>query len=259
MQRTIIIALTIIGKAGAFNLPGLTNIFKPPSPTASKSGLANDELQLLKSISNTGNGKDADIETQALVLSIVRRMETQATPSPTLLSNPEEAKQLDGDWYLQYTAPSEIDGSDDKRVVVDASEGSANIETRQYGNAGTVSGGGIPVDASSTAALQSFDIAESRVMNKITTGLGIVTVGGGFRQSETVPLRAVVGFDTAKLELNVGPTLDISFLFDIRAAIRGSKDAGWLETTYLSDDMRIGRGNKGSLFILTRERDVVKS
>lgn len=171
-------------------------------------------------------------------------------------------KQLDGDWYLQYTAPSEIDDAelsdDDKWVAVDAKEGSSDIETRQFKKAGSVSGGGIPVDASNSAALQSFDIGKSRVMNEIDTGWGIVTVGGTFRQSTTVPLRAVVAFDTAKLALNIGPTIDISFLFNVRAALKnGDFESGWLETTYLSNDMRIGRGNKGSMFILTRDRDAV--
>ena len=59
---------------------------------------------------------------------------------------------------MQYTAPSEIDDAelsdDDKWVAVDAKEGSSDIETRQFKKAGSVSGGGIPVDASNSAALQ---------------------------------------------------------------------------------------------------------
>ena len=76
-----------IGQASAFNLPGIANILKPPTKSSQSNtvGLANDEKQLLQAISNTGNGKNADIETQAGVLSIVRRMETKGTRSPTLL------------------------------------------------------------------------------------------------------------------------------------------------------------------------------
>eukprot|EP00584_Thalassiosira_punctigera_P018573 CAMPEP_0172554894 /NCGR_PEP_ID=MMETSP1067-20121228/56923_1 /TAXON_ID=265564 ORGANISM="Thalassiosira punctigera, Strain Tpunct2005C2" /NCGR_SAMPLE_ID=MMETSP1067 /ASSEMBLY_ACC=CAM_ASM_000444 /LENGTH=267 /DNA_ID=CAMNT_0013343355 /DNA_START=19 /DNA_END=822 /DNA_ORIENTATION=+ len=263
LKASLLVFFAALDDAGAFNLPGLANIFKPPPSAATTSESNADELQLLQAISNTGNGKDADIETQSRVLSIVRRMETSATPSSTLLSNPEEAKILDGDWFLQYTAPSEIENDDvaspdDKWVPVEASGGEAKINTRQFGGAGAVSGGGIPVDASSSVALQSFDIEKSRVTNEIQTGIGLVTVGGKFRESDTVPLRAIVAFDTAKIALNVGPTIDISFLFDIRAAIKGTKEAGWVETTYVTNDMRIGRGNKGSLFILTRDRDAVK-
>merc|ERR1711966_446585 len=146
---------------GAFNLPRLTNVFKP---TATASRIENYEPQLLRLISNTGNGKRADLDTQASVLSLVRTMETSATPSATLLSNPEEAQILDGDWFLQYTAPSEIDklDTDDKWVAVKASEGDEKIDTRQFKGAGSVSGGGIPVDASDSVALQSFDIQSEK-------------------------------------------------------------------------------------------------
>lgn len=251
-KALILVAVTAIDHAVAFNLPGLTDIFKPPTPSSAS---ANDESQLLQAISNTGYGKDADLDTQAKVLSIVRRMEKSAPPSPTLLSNPDEAKILDGAWYLQYTAPSEIEGGDeDKWVAVDAAEGETNIETRQFKQAGAVSGGGIKVDASKSPAKQSIDVENSRVMNEIMAGIGQVTVGGSFRQSTSVPNRAIVAFDTAK----IGP-IDIGFLFDIRAAIQGSKESGWLEVTYISKDLRIGRGNKGSLFVLTRDRDAVEA
>ena len=254
----------IFGSVRAFNFPTIPTItFNPPSRFVVVRGGAErkNEVQLLRTIKDTGNGKNADIPTQVRVLSIVRKIETLTPPSPTLLSNLDEAKSLlDGEWYLQYTAPSEIDGvnPDDKWVATDASEGESNIETRQFNTAGSVSGGGIPVDASSTVAVQSFDVDNSRVKNVITTGLGVVTVGGTYSQSPSSPLRAVVAFDTAKIDLTIGLTVDLSFLFDLRAAVKGSRNAGWLETTYVSKDVRIGRGNKGSVFILTRDRDALQ-
>ena len=36
------------------------------------------------------------------------------------------------------------------------------------------------------------------------------------------------------------------------AFLSGADDASWLETTYLSDKVRLGRGNKGSIFVLRR-------
>ena len=256
-------AAIIVGGAGAFNFPNMFKLPTNPAATAAAAGLAvvgdnkpkrslpNEETRLLLAISGTGSGKNADAETRSNILSIVRGMETDAPPSPTLLSNVDEATSLlDGDWLLAYTGPGEDDWA-----AVDASEGDAKITTRRFGKAGRVSGGGVPVDASESAALQSFDVRRSRVTNVIATGVGLVTVGGTYRASDAAPLRAVVAFDTAKIDLDIGPTLDISFLFDLRAAIRGSKEAGWLETTYVSDDVRIGRGNKGSMFVLTRDRE----
>ena len=190
---------------------------------------------------------------------MVRNLETTYPTSDTLLSNPEEAKILDGDWYLQYTQPSElenVDSSDDAWVPVSAE---SNIETRKFNASGTVTAAGITVDAASNIPKQSFDIANSRVQNEVMAGIGKITVAGRFRQSSAVPQRAVVAFDTAKIALKLGLTLDIGFLFGIRAALKGTDEAGWVETTYCSDLMRIGRGNKGSLFVLTRDIDAVKN
>jgi PAP_fibrillin len=34
--------------------------------------------------------------------------------------------------------------------------------------------------------------------------------------------------------------------------IRNPNADSWLDVTYLDDDLRIGRGNQGSLFVLTK-------
>ena len=248
----IIFTVGFVQPVHSFNLP---KIFKPPSlPKIQTENIPSKEAELLTAISYTAGGKNADTTTQVQVSKMVRDLETNYPPSENLLSDPEEAKILDGDWYLQYTR-----ASDDAWVPVDASEGESKIETRKFEAAGSVSGGGIPVDASKNIPRQSFDISNSRVQNEIMTGIGLVTVAGRFRQSKAVPNRAVVAFDTAKIDLNFGPTLDISIVFKIRAAVKGTDEAGWVETTYCSNNVRIGRGNKGSMFVLTRDIDAVKN
>lgn len=226
--RTILLQASLRATC-SFNLP---NIFKPPSiPSIQIESSASKEAELLGAISFTANGKNADLESQKRVLKMVRSLETTYPSSSTLLSNPDEAKILDGDWYLQYTQPSELDtrtDDDDAWVPVSASEGESNIETRKFNAAGSVAATGITVDASKNIPKQSFDIANSRVQNEIMTGIGKVTVAGRFRMSSAVPQRAVVAFDTARIALNVGPTLDISFLFGIRAALKGTDEAGKL-------------------------------
>ncbi|KAL3808409.1 hypothetical protein ACHAXA_009850 [Cyclostephanos tholiformis] len=281
------VAASTIEGASAFNLPNaffdIAGIFglPPPSIASNVPVFANavtrrlvdeETTRLLMTIADTGNGKYADVETQRRVLSIVRRLETLSPPSSTLLSDIDVARStLDGDWSLRYTAPGEVDdddcddddgdGDDDGVggwVDVESSsfgDVESGITMRRFNGAGRVSGGGIPVDASNSVALQSFDVYKSRITNVISTGVGVVTVSGTYRRSDTVPLRAVVAFDTATIALDMGPTLDLSFLFDIRAMFKGTKEAGWLETTYVSDRVRIGRGNKGSLFVLTRDGD----
>ena len=93
-----------------------------------------------------------------------------------------------------------------------------------------------------------------------------ITVGGFFRQSPNVPNRAIVAFDRATISLfqqkqqeESGLKIELGWVFSILAILRGSKDSGWLETTFLDDEVRLGRGNKGTMFVLTRDRNAVTS
>ena len=44
-------------------------------------------------------------------------------------------------------------------------------------------------------------------------------------------------------------------LLAIDFQIKKEDQKGWLETTYLDQDLRIGRGNEGNLFVLRRMRN----
>ena len=104
-------------------------------------------------------------------------------------------------------------------------------------------------------------VKNSIVTNEIDLDFGRVCVGGPFRQSTKVPNRAVVSFERCDITLKSGFQLKLGFLFDILAFARGTKESGWLETTYIDDNMRIGRGNKGEcwcvLYFLVRSTHVV--
>lgn len=97
----------------AFQFPSIPTFLKPPTDAgggggnAFASSLTQKKAQLLETVSYTQNGKMAEPPTQAKVLSIVRGIET-SSPFGSL-SNPDEAKALDGTWYLQYTSPSQIE------------------------------------------------------------------------------------------------------------------------------------------------------
>jgi hypothetical protein len=42
------------------------------------------------------------------------------------------------------------------------------------------------------------------------------------------------------------------FLPSLDFGIENREQRGWLDITYLDNDMRIGRGNEGSVFVLTK-------
>jgi hypothetical protein len=140
-----------------------------------------------------------------------------------------------------------------------SSEGDSNIDTRKIKIQGSVRAGKFDVDTSNRVTTQTIDVAQQRILNNVEQDFGFITVGGSFRASDTVKTRAVVAFDKADIEFKNGFVLSLGFLFSIIAAFRGGiKDNGWLETTFLDEELRIGRGNKGSLFVLTRDKDAVK-
>jgi len=198
------------------------------------------------------------------ILRKVRQLETSKPAPDNLLSDTATAlKLLDGKWYLQYTSPSQVGDVDyDKWTPEYASEGETNIETRQFNAQSYISAAGVTVDTSNKAVEQNIDVAKSRVENVVDLDWGQVRVSGSFRPSSRIPNRAVVSFDTAAIRVGKddkkSPVINLGFLFSLIALVRRSKENGWLETTYIDDEMRIGRGNKGTMFILTRDPDAVQ-
>lgn len=219
--------------------------------------------ELLQTVSSTKNGKESSLETQKKVLSLVDFLETQAPASPTLLTDAKEAQQVDGVWYLQYTQPSdlgpEVDDIPAWKPASSTLDVVSKLDTRKANNQGTVSFlGTVAVDTSDRLTTQTIDIGKSRVTNFVEQDLFTVQVAGSY-ELDTVPNRVIVSFDQCEITLkNNGFVLDLSFLFELRSFLKGGlKAGGWLETTFVDDDIRIGRGNRGSLFVLTREKGAV--
>ena len=72
--------------------------------------------------------------------------------------------------------------------------------------------------------------------------------------------RAVIGLQRALRYQSPSQYIDqleanekLSLLRGIDFAINADRQQGWLEITYLDKDLRIGRGNQGSLFVLTKD------
>jgi hypothetical protein len=217
---------------------------------------------LLDAVSFTNNGKSATLDQQTRVLEIVQRLEADFPPRSDLLTDPDQAKQLlDGPWYLQYTSPSVVGDADrfpDAWKPRNAREGEANVETKAFNAQGSVSAAGIPVETANRVVVQTIDVDQSRVTNDIGLEWGRLIASGRFRASPSVPNRALVSFDTFKFQFEGGFSIDVGFLFPIIKFVRRSQENGWLETTFIDQDIRIGRGNKGTMFVLTRQADAVK-
>jgi PAP_fibrillin. len=266
-----------IASTFAFSSFQFPKLFAPllPSPIDINTKISSQRQQqqeeiLLDAVSNTQNGKSATISQQRNVLNLVYNLEKQypCPPISALVSNEDTRQRLDGTWFLQYTSPSEIASesiSDDENIEPSQQEKIATdtmwkvenaedgITTQKYNAKGSVSAAGINVDVSKKPPKQIIDLSQTTVYNEVKLDQGMVRVGGTFRLSEKKDNRVVVSFQECKIHLNFGIKLDLGFLFKLRALIVGTDENGWLETTYLSDRVRIGRGNKGSMFVLTRD------
>lgn len=263
----------------SFNLPDFFGSLSPKQPLSISrtNSIQTQKSDILQAISSTNNGKDATPEQQCSILQLVRRLETTQPPPSDILTNPAEAQILNGTWLLQYTSPSEIsdmptsdDSTDTWKPNGDPTEGAANIEVRPFTARGSVSAAGVTVDTANRRVEQTLDIANQRVVNRVFTDWGVITVGGTFRVSTQVPNRAIVAFDTAQVQVGTSDggisttrrntpilTFQLGFVFSIIAFLRQSKESGWLETTFVDDEVRLGRGNKGTMFVLTRDSQAV--
>jgi hypothetical protein len=194
---------------------------------------------------------------------MVRRLETEFPAPSNLLTDSSVANALlGGAWYLQYTSPSNVGGADAfpnawKPQLVDKGSKIETMQSKQIKAQGSISVAGVKVDASDRLVKQTLEIHNNLVMNDIGLSWGRIQVGGKFRPSPNVVNRAIIAFDTALLEFDNGPKFDLSFLFRAIALFRGMEESGWLETTYIDDSIRIGRGNKGTMFLLTRDFSAV--
>lgn len=101
------------------------------------------------------------------------------------------------------------------------------------------------------------NVSRSVVLTIYCTLTIFSVASGKFRPSSNVQNRVIVAFDTASVEW-AGPTIQLGFVFGILGKVRRSRDSGWLETTFVDSKLRIGRGNKGTLFVLTRDATAVQ-
>lgn len=223
---------------------------------------------LIEAVSGTNNGKSATAAQQLNVLERVQTLETLRPAPDDVLTSPDLLKTLDGVWYLQYTSPSKVGDSDsfpDAWKPVNVREGLSQIDDRPFlvDRGALVSAAGIPVETANRVVKQIFNVTASRVRNEINLSWGRVEVEGTFRKSDSVSNRAIVGFDSADIYLDSlgGVKIELGWIFKtVLPLVRGgSRDNGWIETTFVDDDIRIARGNRGTLFILTRDPNVVKA
>lgn len=166
------------------------------------------------------------------------------TPAPDdLLLTADGGELINGRWKLLGTIAADL-GEDVEKGV-----------------SNSINASGIVVDAAKEPRpVQEIDVARKRIANELYQSWpfgqnGIVRVAGGFAPNteKADGRRAYVSFDSLEFFLeSEGKAIklfDAGFIFSLirtfRPSLSGDADGPWLDTTYLTDRVRLGRGNKG--------------
>ncbi|MGB5632666.1 MAG: PAP/fibrillin family protein [Waterburya sp.] len=191
------------------------------------------KAELLEAIAGKNRGLLANEIDNARVLSAIQQLEDD---NPT--KKPLEAKDLlNGDWRLLYTTSKGILGLDRFPLfkLGQIYQCIRVSEAKVYNIAEIV---GLPMLEGLVSIAASFDpVSERRVNVMFERSI----VGLQRFLSYQTPAKFIQQIESGK------KFLPLDFKID-----RGEQK-GWLDITYLDQDMRIGRGNEGNVFVLTKE------
>ena len=187
---------------------------------------------LMDAIAGTNRGLLATEEQKQAILAAIANLEDfNPTPRPVEASN-----LLDGNWRLLYTTSKAL-------LNLDRLPLCKLGQIYQY----------IRVDTTSV-----YNIAEIYGLPFLE---GLVSVAAKFepvsgRRIQVKFERSIIGLQRL-IEYNS----PVTFIQQIEAgrkfpgidiAVNSDKQQGWLDITYIDNDLRIGRGNEGSVFILSK-------
>jgi PAP_fibrillin len=190
-----------------------------------------NKSDFLNTISGYNRGLLAKPLDQQAILSVITRFEEQ-NPTPNPVSSPD----LEGDWRLLYTSSRGILGINQVPLLsLGAVYQCIRTQDQQVFNIAEVEG--VPfLEGIISVAARFTPLSERRVSVQFER----VIIGS----------QKLMGYHTPAtyIEQLRSPTR----LLAIDAKLQLRENSGWLDTTYLDSDLRIGRGNEGSVFVLTK-------
>jgi PAP_fibrillin len=187
---------------------------------------------LLEAIAGKNRGLLAtDSQKQSILSAIAQLEDRNPTPRPI-----EALDLLDGDWRLIYTTSRGI-LSIDQIPFLKLGQVYQSIrapEAKLYNIAEVI---GLPfAEAIVSIAARFKPVSEKRVDVKF--------------ERSVVGFQRLIGYqnpDRFIQQLESGQKL-----VAIDLSVENRDQQGWLDITYLDEDLRIGRGNEGSVFVLTK-------
>ncbi|XP_059440563.1 plastid-lipid-associated protein, chloroplastic-like [Corylus avellana] len=214
---------------------------------------------LVDSFCGTDRGLKATRETRAEIVERITQLEAKnPTPAPT-----EALALLNGKWILKYTSSEGLfpllSGSILPLLTVEEISQTIYSENSTVQNCVTFSG---PLATASVKTNSKFDVRSPKSM-QIKLEEGII---GTPQLIDSIEIPEDMEFLGQKIDLTPFKGLinsiqetassvakTISSQPPVKFSIPNSKDGSWLLTTYLDEELRISRGEGGSVFVLIKE------
>lgn len=243
-----------ISPAAAFTSFQIPNPFSAVK-TQSTSGATALEDKLLVAIA--ANGKDKRLDNSDEIVSLVAQLEACNS-----ISRPAIAPQIYGKWRLLQTTNAET-ASPIQRKAVDTTKfdifqdivlnDEKQLLVKQIVKFSDKNE--LCVDA--LASTSAYPLAE--LTDRLTSGkilglniLGVSLVGEeAVEDPERPDSRIRFVFDEGKFDLN---GFSLPYPVPFRNPLFRDAVKGWIDVTYLSDRIRVSRGNKGTTFVLKKEQ-----
>ena len=190
------------------------------------------KAKLLEAIAGKNRGLlGSETDKQAILAAVAQLEDRNPTPRPV-----EATDLLEGNWRLIYTT----------------SRGLLNIDQLPLLKLGQI------YQCVRTSSARIYNIAEVYGLPFLE---GLVSVAARFEpvserrvkvnfERSIFGLQRLIGYqspDEFIQQIESGKTLPA-----IDFSIENRDQKGWLDSTYLDEDLRIGRGNEGSVFVLTK-------
>lgn len=205
------------------------------------------KTDLKNAVAATRRGLLATEDDRRTIASMVAEVEARnPTPNPLLATD-----LLAGDWRLLYTTSQELLGID--RVpfaqLGDIYQCVRPELMRLYNIAEITS---LPYCEGLVSVVASFAPAVSSDLDADAATPSNRRVDVKFNRG-IIGLQRLLGYESPAQYIEALESSDkLSLLKGIDFAINSTRQQGWLEITYLDENLRIGRGNQGSLFVLTK-------
>ncbi|WP_449416336.1 PAP/fibrillin family protein [Phormidium nigroviride] len=187
---------------------------------------------LLEAIAGKNRGLLAtETDKQAILAAIAQLEDYNPTPRPV-----EATELLNGDWRLLYTTSNGLLGFD-KLPLIKLGQIYQSIRANEAKVYNIAELYGLPFIEGIVSVAARFEVvSEKRVQVKFERSI--------------VGLQRLINYESPAdfiAQIEAGKKFAaVDFKLDSR------EQQGWLDITYLDSDLRIGRGNEGSVFVLSK-------